>query len=760
MVFIAAAVSGLATAGGMPEAYAQQNQVEVTAAGNLKDGGSAELDGARSVAVFTIGDYTYAAVASEDDDGLQIVNVTNPASPATAGSLADDGPILLGGAYGVDIFTIGSNTYAVVVSSSDDGLQIVNVTNPDNPSAAGRLGDNNDLELASARDADIFTIGSNTYAAVASFLDDGLQIVNVTNPDNPSAAGGMIDTPQLELDGARSVAVFTIGSNTYAAVASFLDDGLQIVNVTNPYGLTPVGYLGDDESRLLDGAAGVAVFTIGSNTYAAVVSSDDGGIQLVNVTNPSNPTTAGNLSDDGSTELDGAAGVDVFTIGSNTYAAVASWIDDGIQLVNVTNPDSPTAAGKLGNGGSNLLDGASDVAVFTIGGNTYAAVASFIDGAIQLARLGAEVETPNGQPVAPSETVATPEDTPVTITPAISDPDVSDTPRILKVEDPPNGTATHRGTMIMYTPDRDYDGTDTFGYTVTDGTDTAQGTITVTVTRDNNAPVLGAIDNQMATPGIQLSITPTVTDTDLTDTHTYLISRGTLPADATFTSSDGILVWMPVQADTGQTHRITITVNDGRGGTDSETFDIVVADTDTIAPAFALSKLDGDTGTFDIVVADTDTIAPAFALSKLDGDTGAVSDVLGNQIDDSPDNLITLAEDDKPAFVSATLDGDTGAMTITFSKTVDVSATNLSLLYVSDINQENTVSLDGALWFRRRRDPFAYACPGKYRIAGRRNDGLWFRRRRDPFAYACPGPAGTCDSYGSPTAGHFRRCRI
>ncbi len=188
------------------------------------------------------------------------------------------------------------------------------------------------------------------------------------------------------------------------------------------------------------------------------------------------------------------------------------------------------------------------------------------------------MDIPNAPPVAPSETATTAEDTPVTITPTISDPDMSDTPVISAVADPPNGTATHGDDTITYTPDADYEGTDSFGYMVSDGTDTTDGTITVTVTRANNAPVLGTIGDRDATVGAQLTITPSVTDADTTDAHTFTISRGTLPAAAAFSTSAGSITWTPVQADAGQTHTVTITVNDGRGGTDSETFDIVVTE--------------------------------------------------------------------------------------------------------------------------------------------------------------------------------------
>ncbi len=610
----------------------------LTPVGNIGDNPQLLLDGAHDVDTFQIGTNTYAAVVSESDNGLQIIDVTDPDNPTAAGSLGDTSDeLLLVGARGVDIFKIGTNTYAAVASNHDDGIQIVNVTDPDNLTAAGSLKDDGSRLLDGAVSVSVFKIGGSTYAAVASHNEHGIQIVNVTDPDNPAAAGSLGDGAQTILNGPRSVDVFMIGGSTYAAVAaeSNSNNGLQIVNVTDPDNPAAAGNLGDDTSTLLLGARGVDTFQIGANTYAAVASNREHGLQIVDVTDPDNPAAAGNLGDNPSTLLRNARGVDTFQIGANTYAAVTSNNEDGLQIVDVTDPDSPTAAGSLGDdgtGGTLLLDGAGSVAVFKIGANTYAAVTSNSDDGLQLVRLDEAAETPNAPPVAPAATATTAEDTPVTITPAISDPDTSDTPTISAVENPPNGTTIHDGTTITYTPDADYEGTDTFGYTVSDGTDTAQGTITVTITRDNNDPVLGTIGDRAATVGVQLTITPAVTDTDTTDTHTYSIARGTLPAAAVFSTSDGTLVWTPVQADAGQTHTVTITVNDGRGGTDSETFDIVVSGTDT---------------------------AP-------------------------------------PAFESATLDEGTGAMTITFDETIDISATNLSLLYVSDVNQADTVPLIGA----------------------------------------------------------------
>ncbi len=651
---------------------------ELAAVGSLGDDTNLLLGGAHDVDTFTIGQNTYAVVVAETDDGIQIVDVTNPASPVAVGHLSDDTNILLDGPRGVDISVIGGNTYAIVATYFESALQIVNVTDPTDPVAAGSLKDTNSLELETPQAVAVFTIGSNTYAAVASYQDNALQIVDITNPAAPMATGNLKDGGSARLDGPRDVEIFTIGSNTYAAVASSLDNALQIVDVTDPADPTPAGRLSDTGSRELGGPRGVEIFTICSNTYAAVAAYKDHGLQIVDVTDPADPMPTGKLEDSNSRNLQSPRGVAVFTTGSNIYAAVASFHDDGLQIVDVTDPTDPTPAGRLSDTGSRELGGASAVTTFTIGSNTYAAVASTSDNGLQLARLGAEAGTlpncvpvlgaignqtatpgmqltitpmvtdadttdthtysitrgtlpaaavfntsdgtlvwtpvqgdvgqthqvtitvddgrggtdsetfdiavadegtipPNSSPVAPNETATTAEDTPITITPAISDPDKSDTPVISAVENPPNGSATHDDTTITYIPDQDYVGTDTFGYTISDGTDTAQGTVTITVTRDNNDPVMDTIGNQNAVLDIPLTVTPRVTDADTTDTHTYSISRGTLPAAAVFNTSDGTLVWTPVQGDVGQTHQVTITVDDGRGGTDSETFGITVA---------------------------------------------------------------------------------------------------------------------------------------------------------------------------------------
>ena len=91
----------------------------------------------------------------------------------------------------------------------------------------------------------------------------------------------------------------------------------------------------------------------------------------------------------------------------------------------------------------------------------------------------------NDPPVALDDTSSTDEDTAVDINVISNDTDVDgDTLSVTQVATPSNGTAAILAgstTTVTYTPDTDFVGTDTFNYTVSDGTDTDTATATIIV---------------------------------------------------------------------------------------------------------------------------------------------------------------------------------------------------------------------------------------------------------------------------------------
>ena len=121
----------------IPDVVAQEcgsssdQKVGLVAAGAATDGegGFTELLGAAAVSTFAIDGSTYAIVAATYDNGIQIVDVSDPSNPVPVSSATDGqgGFTELRGAYGVSTFVRGDSTYAIVAAYSDNGIQIVSI---------------------------------------------------------------------------------------------------------------------------------------------------------------------------------------------------------------------------------------------------------------------------------------------------------------------------------------------------------------------------------------------------------------------------------------------------------------------------------------------------------------------------------------------------------------------------------------------------------------------------------------------------------
>ena len=195
-------------------------------------------------------------------------------------------------------------------------------------------------------------------------------------------------------------------------------------------------------------------------------------------------------------------------------------------------------------------------------------------------------------------------------------------------------TITNSGADVTYTPAANWNGTDSFTYTISDGhggSDTA--TVTVTVTAVNDAPV-AVNDNYGTTEGVALTVAaPGVltNDSDVESaTLTAVLESG--PANGTLVlNTDGSFTYTPTTGSSG-TDTFTYKANDGSANSNIATVTIIVTGTND-AP---------------IAVDDTDTTPE---------DTAKVIDVLANDTDPESD----------PLSISAVTQGAHGAVTITNS---------------------------------------------------------------------------------------------
>ncbi len=180
-------------------AYADINAP--TPVASVTDGvdGFDELHGANSITTVTIGGSVYALVSAYDDNGVQIMDITDPANPLAVASVTDDvdGFDMLYGARGITTVTIGDSVYALVAASDDDGVQIIDITDPEFPLAVASVKDGDSDggifdTLNAALDITTVTIGDSVYALVTSYGDDGVQIIDITDPANPLAVASLL----------------------------------------------------------------------------------------------------------------------------------------------------------------------------------------------------------------------------------------------------------------------------------------------------------------------------------------------------------------------------------------------------------------------------------------------------------------------------------------------------------------------------------------------------------------------------------------
>jgi VCBS repeat-containing protein len=205
--------------------------------------------------------------------------------------------------------------------------------------------------------------------------------------------------------------------------------------------------------------------------------------------------------------------------------------------------------------------------------------------------IAAVNDAPVANTVAP---VTTAEDTPATINVVASDVD-GDT--LTYTATAQNGSvAIGANGALTYTPNANFNGTDSVVITVADGNGgTTTQTVAVTVTPVNDAPVTAA--TQAVTTAEDTATTVTVTGSDVDgDTLTY--SAGTA-SDGVVTAgaASGDFVYTP-NADFNGADSFVVTVADGNGGTTTQTINVsvsAVAEDYTLTVA-ATDSVEGNAG--------------------------------------------------------------------------------------------------------------------------------------------------------------------
>ncbi len=303
--------------------------------GVLAHWGSALLSWAYDIAV----EWNYAYITSYDSDAVEIINISNPASPTHVSSVVNNGTTLrLDGPSWI----VKDGNYLYVASNLSDALQIIDVTTPASPAAAWQVLDDVTKKLDGARGI----TKSWNYVYIASDVDDSLSIIDVTNPNSPTYTGSLQNTTTL--NGARWVKV----SWNYAFMTAYDGDRFTIVDISNPASPSMVKNISNNNTtKKLDGAWGLDVFW----GFAYIASSLSNAIQIIDITDPLNPVVWTNFTTAWwSYQVNWVSGVQY----TSWYLYTAGTSSDAVSVVDVTSPSTPVFVSSLTHSAGNpLLDG-------------------------------------------------------------------------------------------------------------------------------------------------------------------------------------------------------------------------------------------------------------------------------------------------------------------------------------------------------------------------------------------------------------------
>ena len=317
----------------------------------------------------------------------------------------------------------------------------------------------------------------------------------------------------------------------------------------------------------------------------------------------------------------------------------------------------------------------------------------------------------NDPPAAANDSITTAEDTAATVAVLSNDTDLDgDGLTVTAVTQPAHGSTTFTATNVTYTPAANYNGPDSFTYSISDGNGrTATATVSVTVTAVNDPPTAGA-DSATTAEDTAVTVNVLSNDSDI-EGNSLTVTAVTQPAHGSTSFTATNATYTPAANYNGP-DSFTYSISDGNGGTATATVSVTVtavndppaatADSTTTAEDTAVtvnvltndSDLDGDSLTVTAVTQPTHgsatftstnaTYTPAANYNGPDSFTYSISDGHGGTASATVSVTVTAVNDPPVAAGdNATTAEDTAVTVNVLSNDSDIEGNNLTVTAVT-----------------------------------------------------------------------------
>ncbi len=628
-----------------------------------------------------VGDCHSIGIATQPANGTAAIlagGVIDPANPYAC--------VFYGVSYTPNASFVGSDSFTITATDRA-GATITG-------SVSVTVNGANDVPVA---DAQTVTTDEDTALAITLSGSDTetttLSYAVATGPSNGVLTGtapNLDYTPNANFNGADSF-TFTVSDGIAVSTEATVSINVTAINDV------PVA---DAQSATTNEDTAVAIILSGSDV-------DLNNLSYTVVTPPANGVlsgTAPNLSYTPNANYNGGDSF-TFTVNDGTVDSVAATVTLTVNAVNdapvadaqsvITDEDTAVAVTLTGsdvegsglsyavttNPANGVLSGTapnlsytpnanyngSDSFTFTVNDGTVGSVA---------ATVTLTVNAVNDVPVADAQSVTTDEDVAVAVTLTGSDVEGSGLSYTVATN-PANGVLSGTAPNLTYTPSADYNGSDSFTFTVNDGTvDSVAATVALTITAINDAPVAVA-DSETVNEDTLLTTASVLTnDTDVDLDTLFVTTADTTSANGgtVVDNGDGTFDYTPATNFNGS-DSFSYTVSDGTLtdiGTVTITVNAVndapVAAADTAVTVNYVGMI------IDLLANDTDVDGDTLSINTVDSvgsNGGYVTDIGSGRVFYEPLNNLSGSDSFNYTIVDGNGGGVAGSVSITLNTDSD-----------------------------------------------------------------------------------------
>lgn len=275
----------------------------------------------------------YVTGGSSSNQGVFFtLNLSNPINPTISGSITNLSSV-------VNSVSVSGNFAYLATADLSKTLLVVNVSNPSSPVIVGSSG------VAGGAGLAVATADKFAYLGVANNSGPEFYIYDVSNPSSPTVVGTFNagkDVTAISVKNNRAyLAVTTTGSG---------QSSLLVLDVSNPQNPVQIGSFINPNAP--PGAKGTSVVYAGGIVHLTILGSSSVPLYyLLDASDPSNISLLGDLPAQGG--MEGINGVDA---GSGFALLATNKASAAIIIVDITNPNNPTAkiSYSLGGGANGL----------------------------------------------------------------------------------------------------------------------------------------------------------------------------------------------------------------------------------------------------------------------------------------------------------------------------------------------------------------------------------------------------------------------